>query len=128
MHIVHVCPWQLPVKLYGGSERVAYWQAKAQAFHGHRVTLVTPVGTTCPGVEVVEFRPDASVKALIPKSCDLVNVHGHMDIGHIDRPVIVTNNSNTPARLSYAPNKVYASSSHALRAGARAFVYRRGPG
>ena len=123
MHIAHVCPWQLPVRLYGGSERVAYWQAKAQALRGHRVTLVAPAGTTCPGVDVVPIRPSVPLQALIPKTCDVVNVHGHMDIGDIGRPVIVTNNSNTPERLCYSPNKVYASSNHAFRAGARAFVY-----
>jgi glycosyltransferase involved in cell wall biosynthesis len=123
MHIAHVCPWQLPVKLYGGSERLAYWQPKAQALRGHRVTLVAPAGTTCPGVEVIALCAGTSVKMLIPTGCQVVNVHGHMDIGQIDQPVIITNNSNTEARLSYAPNKVYGSSNHALRAGARAFVY-----
>lgn len=123
MHIAHVCPWQLPVKLYGGSERVAYWQAKAQALCGHRVTLVAPAGTTCPGVDIVAIRPGVSLQALIPKTCDVVNVHGHMNVGDIGRPVIVTNNSNTPDRLSYSPNKIYASGNHAFRAGARAFVY-----
>lgn len=123
MHIVHVCPWQLPIKLYGGSERVAYWQAKAQAVRGHCVTLIAPVGTTCPGIGVVEIRPGLSVSALIPQTCDVVNIHGHMEIGPINKPTIITNNSNTQERLSYAPNKVYASKNHALRAGARAFVY-----
>ncbi|MDQ2947591.1 MAG: glycosyltransferase [Acidobacteriota bacterium] len=111
------------MKLYGGSERVAYWQAKAQAALGQRVTLIAPAGSSCPGVETIDTSPGTPVGSLIPECCDVVNIHGHMDIGTVNKPTLVTNNSNTDERMAYKPNKIYASSNHAGRAGSRAFVY-----
>jgi hypothetical protein len=76
MHIVHVSQWRLPVRLYGGSQRVVFWQAKAQARLGHRVTLVTPLGSTCPGAEVIGVPRGSDFTPYVPADADVVQFIG----------------------------------------------------
>jgi glycogen synthase len=122
MHIAHLCAWRVPVQGYGGSERVVYWLAKAQVELGHRVTLVAPRDSRCPGAQVVPLSrgsPDASV---VPKDADVAHVNGFpgFDIGV---PWITTTHGNSPGELAYAPNKVYVSDDHARRGGSKAYVH-----
>lgn len=108
--------------LYGGSERVVHWQAKAQAALGHRVTLIAPQGSSCAGAEIVEAPPDADYANLLPRDTEVVNLHG---VGAIDAgvPYVVTTQGNSPAELAPSPHKIFVSGNHAQRAGSRAFVY-----
>lgn len=122
MHIAHVSAWRLPYKLYGGSQRVIIWQARAQARMGHRVTLVAPAGSTCPDVTVVGVPQGDDFGRYIPADADVMNLVGS---SWLDLPVpsIITVQGNSPFEMSSHPNKVYVSRNHAQRAGAQAFVY-----
>src|SRR6185436_2655042 len=122
MHVAHICPWRVPVPLYGGSERVVHWQAKAQAALGHRVTLLARPGSSCPGAELIEVPPGARPEVHLPRGVDVANLHG---IGGLaaDLPHVITTQGNAPVELEYSPRKVYVSRNHAERAGGRAFVY-----
>ncbi len=121
MHIAHVCPWKVPVPLYGGSERVVHWQAKAQSALGHRVTLVAAPGSSCPGAHVIEAR-GGDFGALLPPDVDVIHLHG---LGSITAkaPYAVTTQGNSPAELEPTRYKIYVSRNHAERGGGRAFVY-----
>ncbi len=122
MHIAHVSPWRLPVTLYGGSERVAYWQARAQMRLGHRVTVLGAPGSRCPGAEVIEVPPGAEPGRHLPDGVEVIHLHG---MGAIDSPLpfLVTAQGNSPGELAYLPNKIYVSRDHARRGGGKAFVY-----
>ena len=122
MHVAHVCPWRIPVPLYGGSERVVHWQAKAQAAQGHRVTLLARPGSSCRGAEVIEVPEGRRFEEFLPAGVEVANLHG---LGALDAdlPCLVTTQGNSPGELAYAPNKIYVSRNHAERAGGRAFVY-----
>jgi glycosyltransferase involved in cell wall biosynthesis len=122
MHIAHVCPWRLPVTLYGGSERVVYWQAKAQAALGHRVTLLALPGSSCPGADVRPAPAGADYGRLLPEGVEVANLHG---IGTLSGavPYVITTQGNSPAEVAYSSRKVYVSRNHAERAGSRVFVY-----
>jgi len=122
VHIAHICPWKVPVPLYGGSERVVHWQAKAQAALGHRVTLLAAPGSTCAGARVIEVPPGADPGALLPPDVEVANLHG---LGSLSAPIpyAITTQGNSPAELEPLPNKIYVSRNHAERGGGRAFVY-----
>ncbi len=122
MRIAHLSAWRVPVELYGGSQRVVYWQAKAQAQLGHRVTLLAPAGSTCSGVEVVEVPAGASYGRHIPAGVHVAHLHG-VDPVDVPVPFLVTTQGNSSVEMEYLPNKVYVSADHARRAGAEAFVY-----
>lgn len=122
MHIAHLSAWRVPVERYGGSQRVVYWQAKAQAQLGHRVTLLAPRGSSCPGVEVVEVPRDAVYGRCIPSDVDVAHLHGVHPAG-VRVPHLITAQGNSPGELQHLPNKVYVSRDHARRGGSTAFVY-----
>lgn len=123
MHVVHVTPgWKLPVRGYGGSERVVFWLAKAQARAGLRVSILAAPGSHCPGVRVVPVRGARDLASRLPPDADVFHLHG---VGEVRSavPFLVTVQGNSPEELAYRPEKVYVSRDHARRAGAVAFVY-----
>lgn len=122
MRIAQLSAWRVPVELYGGSQRVVYWQAKAQAQLGHRVTLLAPPGSSCPGVQVVPVPPGATYGSYIPRDAEVAHLHG-VSPAEVQVPHLMTIEGNAPSELEYHPNKVYVSRDHARRGGSAAFVY-----
>ncbi len=122
MHIVHLCGWRIPVDLYGGSQRVVYWLAKAQAEMGHRVTLIAPPGSSCPGVQIIEHAKGTSAADLVPADADIVHVNGISAAG-LRGPWVMTTHGNSPDELAYSPHKIFVSADHARRANSTAFVH-----
>jgi glycosyltransferase involved in cell wall biosynthesis len=122
MHIAHLSAWRLPVGLYGGSQRVAYWQAKAQAELGHQVTLLAPAGSTCPGAEVIAVPKGAPYGRSIPSGVEVAHLHG-AGAAEVRVPYLITTQGNSQRELAPHPHKVFVSADHARRAGAKAFVY-----
>lgn len=111
MHIAHLSAWRVPVELYGGSQRVVYWQAKAQAALGHRVSVLAPPGSNCPGVEIIAVPPGAPYAQCIPASADVAHVHGLVPVG-AQVPYLITTQGNSPGEMEYLPNKVYGFAAH----------------
>ena len=122
MHIAHLSAWRVPVELYGGSSRVVYWLAKAHAQLGHRVTLLAPPGSSCPGVEVIEVPPGAVYGRYIPSDVDVAHLNG-VGAQDVTVPFLTTTHGNSPGELAYLPNKVYVSRDHARRGGSTVFAY-----
>src|SRR5262245_57956253 len=122
MHITHVSAWRLPVEGYGGSQRVVYWLAKAHAQLGHRVTLLAPPGSGCPGAEAIAIPPGARYSRYIPPDADVAHLQG-VGVQDIGVPYLLTTHGNSPPELAYLPNKVYLSRAHARRGGSTVFVY-----
>ncbi|HVM94763.1 MAG TPA: glycosyltransferase [Candidatus Acidoferrales bacterium] len=121
MHIGHFSAWRLPVERYGGTQRVIYWLAKAQAEMGHRVTLISPPGSHCPGVEICEVPKGQHFESYVPKDLDIAHFSGGRWVD-VDSPYIVTVHGNGND-LVPLPSHVFVSRDHARRAGARAFVH-----
>ncbi len=87
MHIVQYYHRPLPVKEYGGTERVVVWLIKGLKELGHSVTLIGPEGSSV-DCDLVSFPkaaeiPDAAeLKAYIPEGADVLHVYhnGHIDL------------------------------------------------
>ena len=112
----------MPVTLYGGSQRVIYWQAKAQAELGHAVTLLAPPGSSCPNVNVIEVPHGADYSRYIPADIEVAHLYGVSPQG-LTVPSLESSQGNSPEELRYLPNKVYCSRDHARRGGSTVFVY-----
>ncbi len=59
--IISTTIFKLPIQGYGGLEAIAWERAKGLAKKGHDVTLFTPDGSECPGVNIVPFGPEQQV-------------------------------------------------------------------
>lgn len=96
MHIVHYYHKPLPVKEYGGVERVIVWLIKGLRELGHTVTLIGPSGSTLdcnliPFPHSVKVPSSSELKEYIPADADIIHFHndGYMDM-NLGIPVIKT--------------------------------------
>ncbi|MFH0924207.1 MAG: glycosyltransferase [bacterium] len=96
MHIVHYYHRALPVKEYGGIERIIVWLIKGLKELGHTVSLIAPAESTV-DCNLIPFPPNLKVpvasnlKDYIPKDADLIHFHndGYIDM-ELDIPVLKT--------------------------------------
>ncbi len=128
MRITLVHHTRLPVKGYGGTERVVVALARGLAALGHDVTLVAPPGTRIPEARLVPVPAarlrDAAhdVSPFVPPDSDIV--HSFFPLKHPPRrPWVWTLEGTTAPGTTRPPNTIYVSADHAMRHGSTAFVY-----
>jgi glycosyltransferase involved in cell wall biosynthesis len=117
----------LPVKGYGGTERVVVWLARGLAELGHEVTLIAGPGSRVPEATLVPVDPrraeraDFDVRPLLPRGTDVL--HAHRALGPADVPTVWTLHGNDDPAKSRPPNLICLSRNHAMRHGTTAFVH-----
>lgn len=128
MHIALYSHSRLPVRGYGGTQRVVVWLARGLVQLGHRVTLVARAGSRVPEAELVQLdpaqirRPDFDLTSFLPESVDLL--HAHAPLRNPPRqPFVFTLHGNRGEGSPTAPNTIFLSADHARRHGGSAFVY-----
>src|ERR1700688_1014272 len=99
MHIAVVSHYRLPVKAYGGTERVAVALVRALAVLGHRVTLLAAPGTRVHEAKVIEVAPATLTAAgidlagLLPPGADIL--HGFFPLKRVpSHPFVQTLHGN----------------------------------
>lgn len=131
MHVALVTHHRLPVRGYGGTQRVVVWLARALAELGHGVTVVAARGTRLPGLRVREaparaFRrlygdSEYDADELVPQDAQVVHFQAPI-AARVPKPNLVTIHGNGPPGL-YPPNAVFVSRDHMTRLDGRHFVY-----
>jgi glycosyltransferase involved in cell wall biosynthesis len=123
MKIVHVIWTQFPIRDYGGTERVCYWLAKAQAEMGHEVFVMCKPGSKLSFAKTLEL-PDhlTELDPLLPAGTDIVQLYGTPKY-KIRSPYLVNIGGNGEAGEEFSPNTVFVSRNHAERHGWTEFVY-----
>ena len=118
---------RLPVRGYGGTERVVAWLARGLAELGHAVTLIAPEGSRVPEARVVPASlntladPALDPRPLVPPGIDVVHAHRPV-LPRPGLPLLWTMHG-APTGGIYPPNAVCLSASHAARCGAAAYVH-----
>jgi glycosyltransferase involved in cell wall biosynthesis len=121
----------LPVRRYGGTERVIVWLARGLRELGHEPVILAREGTILPPFPVRELstatiRQMAGDPSFILDPClpdDLDVVHFHTPVaGRLDRPHITTIHGNGEPG-SFGPAHVFVSRDHMRRMQGRHFVY-----
>ncbi len=123
MKIAHLIWTRFPVEGYGGTERVCYWLAKAQAEMGHEVTVLCKEGSKLPfakTVSVPDIFPDLDV--YLPPGTEIVQLYQNMNFT-TTHPVLLNIGGNGQAGEKFHPNTVFVSESHAKRHGWTEFVH-----
>jgi len=127
MHVALLFHGVLPVKGYGGTERVVVWLARGLAELGHRVSLIAGRGSKVPEATLVPVEPrkaeraDFDVRPFLPAGVDVL--HAHRTLAPIEMPTLWTLHGNAKSGATLAPNLVCLSADHARRHGTEAFVY-----
>jgi glycosyltransferase involved in cell wall biosynthesis len=128
MHIALYTYSRLPVRGYGGAQRVIGWLTRGLAELGHRVTLLALPGSRAPEATVLTLdpgqlrRPRFDITDLFPESIDLLHAHGLLPTTP-RAPHLYTLHGNLRAGRTAPPNTIFLSADHARRHGATAFVY-----
>jgi glycosyltransferase involved in cell wall biosynthesis len=129
MHIAVVSQHRLPVKGYGGTERIVTALVRGLAELGHRVTLIAQPGTriaeaTVREVPAARLRdPKLDLAALIPKDVDVVHAHLVVERLPDGPPLLQTIHGNLKHGARVPPHAVFLSRHHATHHGAATFVY-----
>lgn len=129
MHIAVVSHHRLPVKGYGGTERIVVALVRGLAELGHRVTLLAQPGTKIAEATVVEVPaarlrdPALDLAALLPENADVA--HAHFPVRRLPAgpPFLQTVYGNLKTGEAVPPRSVFLSNNHAFRHGETSFVY-----
>ena len=116
----------LPVKTYGGTERILYWHMAELVRQGHKVFLIADPRCQVAdrGIRLIPKSPDMgkSWYSLVPPETDII----HLFYNHtlpMEIPLINTIEGNGQPGELFPPNSVFVSRSHACNHGSECFVY-----
>lgn len=137
MHIVQLHHERIPVKLYGGTERIVETLCRNLIDLGHRVTLISYKGDyEINGVNFIDLmslgsreKADRDYLSLIPNDADIVHFHlprKELDELNLPCPYICTlhgNEDDLGKRKLLPKNLIGISQNHATRHGLKHFVY-----
>ncbi|MFH1223075.1 MAG: glycosyltransferase [Pseudomonadota bacterium] len=123
MKITFVHSGIIPVKTYGGTERVLYWLMKELVARGHQVSLIGNAKSSVDdiGVKLIP-RIHEDWTDLIPDGVDVVHLFEPSSL-NIEYPYILTVHGNGQPGEKYPVNTVFVSKKHAENHGSSAFVY-----
>ena len=119
----------LPVRGYGGTQRVVAALVQGLVELGHRVTVLAPPDTRLPGATCIPvprdilLGPVATLISQLPPNVEIVHAHYPIQQPPNDLPFVQTLHGNLRAGDSAPPNTVFLSLDHARRHGGTSFVY-----
>jgi glycosyltransferase involved in cell wall biosynthesis len=123
MNIVLTIRDKIPVKKYGGTERVVVWLADALAKKGHTVFIAAPAGSTSASATIIGLKPRTCARFPLPAGVDVVHHHA-LPVFEAAAPSLLTYHWITGD--SYYPfprNTVFLSKTHAAMYGKTRFVH-----
>jgi glycosyltransferase involved in cell wall biosynthesis len=124
MRILIVHNSEIPVKLYGGIERVIWGLGKELYKLGHDVTFLVRKGSKCDFAKVLILDEKKTVAGQITKDYDVVHFNFIPDkVESLEIPYLITMHGNSNDLNNLDKNTVFISKNHADRYLAKCFVY-----
>lgn len=122
MQIVFYHEGILPVKKYGGTERIIVWLIQALTKLGVQCTLIAHKGSSVPEAKIIVRDPSLDWRQQIPQKADLVHLF-HTTLEELPCPRIITIEGNGQPQETFHQNTVFISQNHAQRHGSQVYVY-----
>jgi glycosyltransferase involved in cell wall biosynthesis len=124
MKILIVCKEVIPVTLYGGVERIAWYLGRELVNIGHEVTYLVKPGSKSDFATTRILDLERKVADQIPDNIDLVHYHYTPDdVSETPVPYLITVHGNRNDKSEHDINSVFVSGNHALRYGSSTWVY-----
>lgn len=124
MHILIVNNTVVPVKLYGGTERVIWYLGKELVKLGHKVSFLVKQGSYSDFARVIFIDETKPIIEQIPDDMDIVHFNfAPVGIEKIKKPYIITMHGNLNDNRELDKNTVFVSKNHAERFGSEEFVH-----
>jgi glycosyltransferase involved in cell wall biosynthesis len=123
MHILIVNNTSIPVKQYGGTERVIWWLGKQLVQMGHQVSYLVAPGSHCDfATGVHALYQDIPFNQQIPAGVDIV--HLNCKVNETPKiPYIFTLHGNSNDQNPLDINTVFVSKNQASRYGSESYVH-----
>lgn len=123
MHILIVNNTSIPVKQYGGTERVIWWLGKELVKRGHEVSYLVGPGSHCDfATGVYTLNHSIPFNQQIPAGVDLVHLNCKVN-EQPNIPYIFTLHGNNNDQYPLDLNTVFVSKNHASRYGSDSYVH-----
>jgi glycosyltransferase involved in cell wall biosynthesis len=123
MHILIVNNTSIPVKQYGGTERVIWWLGKELVKRGHQVSYLVGPGSHCDfATGVHTLNHSIPFNQQIPPGVDLVHLNCKVN-EQPNIPYIFTLHGNNNDQYPLDLNTVFVSKNHASRYGSDSYVH-----
>lgn len=122
MNIVIVHNSKIPAIKYGGIERIIWYLGLEFTKVGHKITFLVASGSQCPFADVLILNSKLSIQEQIPENTDFVHFHFKPE-KEIKFPYLVTVHGNLSESTTFFRNTNFVSKNHAMRYGAKAYVY-----
>ena len=123
MHILIVNNTSIPVKQYGGTERVIWWLGKELVKRGHQVSYLVGTGSHCDfATGVHTLNHSIPFNQQIPPGVDLVHLNCKVN-EQPNIPYIFTLHGNNNDQYPLDLNTVFVSKNHASRYGSDSYVH-----
>jgi glycosyltransferase involved in cell wall biosynthesis len=129
MHVALYFHDKLPVKGYGGTQRVVVWLARALAELGHQVSLLAGPGSKVPEATLIPIdlklarKPGYDFSALVPPGTDIVHSFAPRVARPKSLPFVSTLEGNLREGQTLPADTIYVSANHAQRHGSESFIY-----
>ncbi|MDD0852567.1 glycosyltransferase [Halobacteriovorax sp. GB3] len=126
MKIVFVHMGVLPVKTYGGTERILFWHMKELVRQGHQVALIGNKNSevTKYGIDLIplEAKDEQLWPTLIPNDADLVHLQWNWQ-QELGIPHVCTVHGNGKPGETFYKNTVFVSKRHAQNHQSKSYVH-----
>jgi glycosyltransferase involved in cell wall biosynthesis len=126
MKIVFFHAGLLPVKKYGGIERLIYWHMIELVKQGHHVTLIGHPNSQVEdkGIKLIPYNPkkDPDFENYIPDHSDIIHLACNYKM-RTNIPTLITIHGNGQIGEVFHPNTVFVSKNHATNHGSKQFIY-----
>jgi len=120
MKIVFFHAGILPVKRYGGIERLIYWHMVELVKQGHHVTLIGHLNSQVEdkGIKLIPYNPkeDPDFENYIPNHSDIIHLSFNYKM-RTNTPILITIHGNGQVGEVFHPNTVFVSKNHAQNHG-----------
>lgn len=126
MKIVFQHDHPLPIKTYGGTERIMFWHMKELVRQGHQVVLIGHPDSEVEnlGISHVKMKKKDSNdwKHLVPKDADIIHLQYNHSVD-LAIPTINTVHGNGVPGEHFTQNSVFVSKSHASNHGSDIYIH-----
>lgn len=124
MRVLIVNSTQIPVQLYGGTERVIWGLGKELAKMGNEITFLVKNGSCCDFASVLYLDENKPVVEQIENNYDVVHFNFQPpNLDSLTIPYIITMHGNLNGYDELDRNTVFVSKNHANRYGSDSYVY-----
>ena len=114
----------IPVKSYGGTERVIWYLGKELNKMGHEITYLVNKGSHADFARVIEIDRQKEISTQIPEDIDVIHFNFQPpDIDKVTKPYVITMHGNVNDHREFDRNTIFVSRNHAERFQSTSFVY-----